>query len=118
MIIQKQLNSYKDGFTRVKLIKNLLGRTCLFLLMSYILFHFINDDYGFSRIEKLQYSLNEEKILLFEKIKLLDSKKLMVSKIKEPYKDLDLIDSLIRKELGYTNSNEITVVLDSNNIEN
>ena len=58
MVIQKQLNSYKDSFTRVKLIKNLLGKTCLFLLMSYILFHFINDNYGFSRIEKLQYSLN------------------------------------------------------------
>ena len=114
MIIQKQLNPYKDSFTRAKLIKNLLGKTCLFLLMSYILFHFINDNYGFSRIDKLQYSLNKEKFQLFEKIKLLDSKKLMVSKIKEPSKDPDLIDSLIRKELGYTNSNETTVVIESN----
>ena len=38
----------------------------------------------------------------------------MVSKIKEPSKDPDLIDSLIRKELGYTNSNETTVVIESN----
>ena len=37
-------------------------------------------------------------------------KKLLITKIKNPEKDLDLIDQLIRKELGYTKLNEITII--------
>ena len=100
MILEKELNIYKESSSRVKLVKVLLIRTFVFFFMSYIL----------SRVNKLQEILFKEQLKLEEKELHLEKKKLLITKIKNPEKDLDLIDQLIRKELGYTELNEITII--------
>jgi len=110
MILEKELNIYKESSSRVKLVKVLLIRTFVFFFMSYILFHFINDKGGLSKVNKLQEILFKEQLKLEEKELHLEKKRLLITQIKNPEKDLDLIDQLIRKELGYTELNEITII--------
>ena len=112
MIVEKELNIYKENSSRVKLVKILLLRTCIFFFVSYIIFHFINDQGGLSKVNKLLTLLNEEKILLAKKESILENKNNIIAQIRGPNKDLDLIDQLIRLELGFSDENEI-VILDS-----
>jgi len=110
--VEKELNIYKENYTRVKLAKILLLRTCVFFFISYIVFHFINNQGGLSKVNKLLSLLNEEKILLAKKQSILENKNNIIAQIRGPNKDLDLIDQLIRIELGFSDESEI-VILDS-----
>ena len=65
-----------------------------------------------SKVNKLLTLLNEEKILLAKKESILENKNNIIAQIRGPNKDLDLIDQLIRLELGFSDKNEI-VILDS-----
>ena len=90
----------------------MLLRTCIFFFVSYIIFHFINDQGGLSKVNKLLTLLNEENILLVKKQSILENKNNILAQLRGPNKDLDLIDQLIRLELGFSDENEI-IILDS-----
>ena len=56
--------------------------------------------------------MNEENILLVKKQSILENKNNILAQLRGPNKDLDLIDQLIRLELGFSDENEI-IILDS-----
>jgi len=61
-------------------------------------------------VYKLEELKEKEANVLLVKRQVLEEKKEFISHISGPQKDFDLIDLLIRKELGFSNKDEILLV--------
>ncbi len=93
--------------------KRKLFITCFFTFsFSYFVYHFINLDNGISTLFKKNkiFILKQKEVdTIKDEINMLSKK--IESLDKEPH-DIDLINELARRTLGYSEDNEITIKLE------
>ena len=107
--MSKILNIQNNNYI---LIRNIFIRTCVFFIGGYFIFHFINGNISLTPIEDkkrlVEYNLN----ILENKEEELAFKELLVDKISNAHKNIDLLDELTRLKLGYSGKEEIVISLE------